>query len=663
MKPTRGDTPETGVLSRLLNRLVPAWAEREDSEHQQAVIRLIVGVAAASYLVVVIVAGGGSSAAKLVTMIWIAAFFVVAVALVLWILKDPAANPTRRVLGSVLDNSAATGALFINGDLAAPLFVVYLWVTFGNGFRYGRRYLFLSMALGITGFCSVLFLSDVWTAPPAVSIGLATGLVVLPLYVASLLKDLETALVRAEVANRAKSNFLATMSHEIRTPLNGLIGVLELLDMTRLEGTQRHYVDLMKSSSVWLMSVISDGLDFTKIEANELIIEPVVTEIGTVISDITAIHEEVAGAKGLSFESTVAASVPRYLVCDKTRLAQVLNNLLDNAVTYTHQGHVKLGVTAEGLQDGRTRLCFRVEDTGVGIAEDDLDVVFLPFKQSARRGGADRGGTGLGLAIAVRLVELMGGAVEVESEPGVGTVFSFHIEAERASASEIGGRDRPTGSLRWIRQPHILLVEDNPTNLEVASAYLEHLECRVTPAADGFEAVDRFTGGGIDLVLMDCQMPRMDGYEAAREIRSIEDGGGGTPIVALTAHATNGDRNECFAAGMDDYMGKPYRLASLELMLRKWLGPLMAEGEAAGEEPTIDSVEADDASQRSASLHDLRNALAGMIGGVELALLRSEDQDRYRAHLETALESARRAVSIASELDPLQVRVTPSNVK
>lgn len=635
-------------------RLVPVWADREDSEHEQAIIRLIVGGAAAAYLLYIILTGGGSSAAKFVTVACIVVFFVAASAIIFWILADPAANPTRRVLGIVLDNSGATGALFINGELAAPLFVVYLWVTFGNGFRYGRRYLYLSMSLGIFGFCGVLLLSDEWSADPSVSIGLLTGLVLLPLYVASLLKNLETALDRAEVANRAKSNFLATMSHEIRTPLNGLIGVLDLLDMTQLKTTQQHYVDLMKSSSAWLMNVISDGLDFTKIEANELIIEPVVTEVTVVISDITAIFTEVAGAKGLSFESSVAESVPRYLVCDKTRLTQVLNNLLDNAVKFTQQGHLRLDVTAEDLPGDSTRLCFRVEDTGVGIGEDDIEAVFLPFKQAAQRGSGDREGTGLGLAITGRLVELMGGAVSIESEPGVGTVFSFHIEAQLASDTEIENRERPTGSICWRRQPQVLLVEDNPTNLEVAAAYLKHLGCSVLSATDGLEAVEMFTGDGFDLVLMDCQMPRMDGYEATRTIRSIEGEGAGVAIVALTAHATNMDREECLNAGMDDYMGKPYRLESLELMLRKWLGPLMAEGEAVSEDTTIASEGEADVSEWHQSLHDLRNALGGVVGGVELALLRSDNHQRCRAHLELALESAKRATAIASVLQSNQ---------
>ena len=195
-------------------------------------------------------------------------------------------------------------------------------------------------------------------------------------------------------------------------------------------------------------------------------------------------------------------------------------------------------------------------------------------------------------------------------------------------------------------------MEDNPTNLEVAVAYLEHLECRVTTATDGLEAVERFADNDFDLVLMDCQMPRMDGYEAARRIRSIEGREAGITIVALTAHATNKDREECLKAGMDDYMGKPYRLASLELTLRKWLSLQMAEGEAVGEDTTIAPVQAAEKPEWHASLHDLRNALGGVVGGVELALLRSDDHGRCREHLENALESAQRAVLIASVMRP-----------
>jgi len=641
---------EHGLLSNLLVRLVPDWADREDSEHDQAFVRLIVGAAGASYLACVVLTGGVSSIARIVTLTWIGLFFLIAAAIIVWIWIDPAPNPKRRILGIVLDNSGATGALFINGELAAPLFVVYLWVTFGNGFRFGRRYLFLSMTLGVCGFCSVLLLSNEWTAAPSVSIGLLAGLVMLPMYVASLLKNLEIALDKAEVANRAKSNFLATMSHEIRTPLNGLIGVLDLLDMTRLNSTQQHYVDLMKSSSEWLMNVISDGLDFTKIEANELIIEPVVTEIRTVITDITAIFDQVVSARGLSFETVVAENVPRYLVCDGIRLTQVVNNLLDNAVKFTQGGHVRLEASAEKLHGDRVRLLFRIEDTGVGITEDDLDSVFLPFKQTADSEKVDRRGTGLGLAIASRLVGLMGGTIRVESERGVGTIFSFHIEAQIAPQTEVNRRERPTGNILWRRRPHILLVEDNPTNLEVATAYLEHLECRVTPATDGLEAVEWATSDDFDLILMDCQMPRMDGYDATRKIRSVESEGARVTIVALTAHATNKDRDECLAAGMDDYMGKPYRLESLELMLRKWLNRHMAEGEVVRESVTMTSAENAGASQWRESLHDLRNALGGVVGGVELALLRSDDREWCRQQLETALISAQRAASIASVL-------------
>lgn len=314
-----------------MSKVIPAWKTRPDSEHEQAAIRLVVGAIASAYLVFITATQKSSLNTHIVTTVGIAIFFIAAIAIVIWLFIHPEVNTHRRILGCVADNYGATASLFVNGDLAAPIFIVYLWVAFGNGFRYGRRYLLFSMVLSIIGFGLVLAMSNEWATGSTVNIGLLVGLIALPLYVASLLKRLESALDESEVANRAKSNFLATMSHEIRTPLNGLIGLLDLLDMTALGKKQQHYVNLMKNSSEWLLNVISDGLDFTKIEAGELHIEPVAMNIGVTIEKITQVFKEIARAKGISIKTDVTRQLPNGVFCDQSRLTQVLNNLLNNA--------------------------------------------------------------------------------------------------------------------------------------------------------------------------------------------------------------------------------------------------------------------------------------------------------------------------------------------
>jgi two-component system sensor histidine kinase RpfC len=456
-----------GRFSALLSQMVPAWETRPDSEHEQAVIRLIVGTIASAYLLFSIVTQAGSLAANLPSVIGVALFFIAAFAIVAWLIIKPGVNVPRRLIGCIIDNSGATAALLLNGELAAPLFVVYLWVTFGNGFRYGTRYLLFSTVLSIAGFGGVLLVSTEWAAGNAVNIGLLIGLIALPLYVSSLLRRLQSALDRAEVANRAKSNFLATMSHEIRTPLNGLIGMLDLLDMTTLRSKQQHYVDLMKDSSQWLLNVISDGLDFTKIEAGELIVEPVAANIATTVNEIARVFNEIARSKNISLKVDVAGTLPDRVLCDRNRLTQVLNNLLSNACKFTDKGTVSVIVNSDDLPGNMVRVTFAVQDSGIGIAEDHLGEIFLPFKQIEVTDYRAFGGTGIGLAIVSRLVELMGGEIEVHSQLGVGTTFAFHLDLPIAPDDDPQIDDPSVAGVIWNRPPVILLAEDNSINQEV----------------------------------------------------------------------------------------------------------------------------------------------------------------------------------------------------
>jgi CheY-like chemotaxis protein len=414
-------------------------------------------------------------------------------------------------------------------------------------------------------------------------------------------------------------------------------------------------VGLLKKSSEWLLNVISDGLDFTKIEAGELVYEPKAMNLKANLVGICEVFSEVAQAKGIIFEADITGTLPDLVICDEGRLTQVLNNLLNNACKFTETGKVKLKVTAAIRSDKKTRLLFVVEDTGPGIAQENLKQIFEPFKQIKPPNQALDRGTGLGLAISSRLVELMGGQIEVTSTLGLGTTFSIRLDV--ATTSQIAKLDRklPHEGIRWHRQPSILLVEDNAINQEVAITYLKHLGCKVRLATDGIEAVETVAHKSFDLILMDCQMPRMDGYEATRQIRLNEGGRQTNTIIALTAHITKNDRDKCFEAGMDDYIGKPYRLENLERLFHRWLGSLMVNKDlmicVEDNDSPDNALAASQAPVNNKSIHDLRNALSGVIGGVELALMSPNDPAECEVQLNLALQAARQAVDIASRLE------------
>lgn len=636
----------------MVKRLLHTLKNRPDTEHEQAVVRVLVGFTATVYVLSMLWRTGEGVDTLRITLL--ALFFVVAFAIVFWIIIAPGINPYRRGFGCVVDNCGATAMLWLNGDLAAPVFIVYLWVAFGNGFRFGKKYLLFSMALAILGFTSVLVSSNLWQISHSVSLGLLVGLVVLPLYVASLLGRLEKALVKAEAANEAKSNFLATMSHEIRTPLNGLIGLLDLLDITNLQKRQQHYVELMKRSSQWLLNVISDGLDFTKIEAGELIVDSSPMDLEGVIRDLSDVYKEVAASKGITFHDVTSGLKVKHILCDRNRLTQILNNLLGNACKFTQDGSVVFTVASNEQPNGKTHLSFLVEDTGVGISKEDLKYIFSPFKQIQNSSRGIQSGTGLGLAISNRLAELMSGEIRVESNPGKGSQFSLFLETPIAKDYEPLTQSQSLQTIQWKRPPQILLAEDNAINREVAIENLQLLGCNTVSVENGRQAVELSKSQDFDLILMDCQMPEMDGYEATRKIRSLEIGPPVKIIIALTANITEQDRKKCFDAGMDDYMGKPYKIEMLRRLLCKWLDSILAkqvESVSQGRrESTSNHVEKYTESHDRLPVHDLRNILTGVIGGVELAMLSTKDPLRCEHHLQTALFSAQRANAILENL-------------
>ena len=383
--------------------------------------------------------------------------------------------------------------------------------------------------------------------------------------VAARTAELEAALVRAEAGTHAKSSFLAVMSHEIRTPLNGILGTADLLGVSRLDDEQQACLKLIRRSGDLLLTIINDVLDFSKIEAGRLELAPRTFELRSELEGVAALHRPAAADRGVKLELSLPEALPERVVGDPDRLLQIVGNLLGNAVKFTHEGSITLRLRFKQEADG-LRLDFDISDTGIGIEAETLGRLFQPFTQADSSTTRRYGGTGLGLTICARLVELMSGHITVESQPGQGTTFRFNVRVGLPPAAELG----QTVPLE-LRQPgglglRVLLAEDNPVNQAIGLKMLRTLGCEASVAPDGQVAIDMVSASEYDLVLMDMQMPVLDGLGSARGIRGLS-----IPrqprIVALTANAYASDRQACLDAGMDDFMPKPLRLEQLRNQL------------------------------------------------------------------------------------------------
>jgi two-component system sensor histidine kinase RpfC len=424
-----------GALAGAFGRVRARLAARPDTEHEQAIVRLVLGVVIVLYLLPDALRNRPEPTLPVMLV-----YLAIAALLFLRILASPGVSHSRRVLAAVADIATVTWCMVFLDERAAPLFLLYMWIPLANGFRFGARYLILTLILGVSGFSVVMLTSEFWQTHTGLGAGLMIGLVALSLYVLSLVKRMFDALAHAEAANQAKRRFISVVSHEMRTPLNAIIGMSDLLRDTQLSREQADMLQTLRGSTRVMLGLVEDVLDFSKIEAGKLVLERTDFDLHALVNSTCRILAAQAAAKGVEFVVSLMPEVPPAVRGDAHYLRQVLINLAGNAVKFTERGSVTVHVSAQEETESQVRLKFSVRDTGVGMTPEAQARIFESFTQGDQSTARRFGGTGLGTTIAKQLVELMGGHIGVESSAGLGSTFWFELtlekQAERAGVTE-----------------------------------------------------------------------------------------------------------------------------------------------------------------------------------------------------------------------------------
>jgi two-component system sensor histidine kinase RpfC len=553
------------------------YAKRPDSEHGQAFIRLgILGVVFAYLCGVGSISGFHDSALRTV-LLFVALESIAGATILLAIALQPGVSRARRIAGMLVDYTMMGAAMHLMGAHLAPVFVVYLWVTIGNGLRYGARYLMIAVALASLSFLAVITTTPYWLANQPLAWGLLLGLIAIPAYLTSLLRALTRATTEARRASEAKSRFLANMSHEFRTPLNGVVGMSELLATTKLTTEQRECSQVIEASAKTLLALVEDVLDISAIEVGKLKCAESDFQLPDILDGIALMLRPIAISKGVAFDIRSASDVPTNLRGDGDHLRQILVNLISNAIKFTERGSVAVTVASRRAEEdeGAVVLMFSVRDTGIGIAAAAQQRIFEAFEQADVGHGRRFGGTGLGTTIAKSLTQLLGGTIGFESTEGEGSHFwaeiPFRVNAgieekmrmPRAGENVIAFDDPFVRHRARVKSLQLLIADDQQTNITVLCRLLEKAGHRTQSVRSGEDVLAALENQRFDAVLIDLHMPGISGLDVLKQARVMQAGQDLTPFIVLSADATATTVRECEQAGAWSFLTKPIAFARL----------------------------------------------------------------------------------------------------
>ena len=605
-------------MSTLLNRLADRFRNRPDSEHGQALTRVAVVTVILVYLLGVTSGAAERNEPLQLVFLFFAIEAVVGLGLIVGIALRPGVSHTRRVIGMMADYAMMGAAMHVLGESLAPVYVILMWVTIGNGLRFGERYLVAAILMASASFLGVITTTDYWQQNQMLGWGLLVGLTAIPAYLTSLLRALTRATDEAKRANEAKSRFLANMSHEFRTPLNGIVGMSDLLTTTRLSKEQRECTEVIQTSARALLALVEDVLDISAIEAGKLKLNVEDFRLRELTRSVQVMLQPSATDKGLSFSVVVSERVPDELHGDVDHLRQILVNLLNNAIKFTDVGRVVLEVglspqppreVSPAADGAGIMLRFSVRDTGIGIPAAAQRRLFEAFEQVDSGKTRRHGGTGLGTTIAKGLAETMGGRLGFESEEGVGSHFWVELPYRLAEHRGVAPAPIPANVIAFddpfvrhrarVKPLRTLIADDHVANRMVLRRLLEKAGHHVEEVETGDEVLALLTERDFDAVLVDLHMPGVSGLDVMREVRVMEAGSPRrTPFLVLTADVTPEAMQACEQAGARFFLPKPIVAGRLlEALADIALGGADAASPAAERSPApgaVDEVVLDD---------------------------------------------------------------------